>query len=132
MPRAGSPGESPPGTKVVSFLAHKEGFAVASRLADPMLATASRDIKLRLARPAGFSAVLVDGAGKPVAGATVRVEMLAQPDEHKDGDRTGFGVEYTYLRREVIGGSPHREASSSRPPTRPARSPSGRSPRTRD
>src|SRR5262249_45780806 len=61
---------------------------------------------LRAAPHGRFAAVLVGRDGRPVAGATVRVEMIAHASEHKDGERTSVSVGFTRIPREVISGSP--------------------------
>jgi beta-lactamase regulating signal transducer with metallopeptidase domain/protocatechuate 3,4-dioxygenase beta subunit len=104
--------KSPPEANVICLVAHKEGFAASELMVDPKLTVAPHwlvdphGLKLRLGKPADFSAVLVDAAGKPVAGATARVQMSAQASEQKIGDRTSVSVGYSYYRRELLGGSP--------------------------
>jgi protocatechuate 3,4-dioxygenase beta subunit len=92
----------PPGSAHVCLVAHKEGYAVsgfsapAGALVDPFA------LKLKLSKPEPFSAILVDAVGMPVAGATVRVEMIAHATQQGNSVSTGF----TQIRREVIGSSP--------------------------
>jgi protocatechuate 3,4-dioxygenase beta subunit len=92
----------PPNTELVELLAYKEGFTLWGSSYSPKFSPNLEDCKVRLSRSAPFSAVLVDEAGKPVAGATIRVEMIAHGFE--EGNQVGMS--YTHLRREIIGGSP--------------------------
>ena len=85
----------------MEIFAYKDSFAVSGLLRDPRRSVDRNDLKISLSKPAPFSAVLVDNDGKPVAGAAVRVEMIAHPFE--EGNRAGMS--FTHLRREVIGGS---------------------------
>ncbi len=64
------------------------------------------ELKLDVTEP--FSAVLVDGEGRPMAGAQVRVEMFAnsQTTPQPDGKSSTTMTSYGYVRRDVIGGSP--------------------------
>ena len=90
-----------PAAEWMEIFAYKDGFAVSGLLRDPRRSVDRNDLKISLGKPAPFSAVLVDNDGKPVAGAAVRVEMIAHPFE--EGNRAGMS--FTHLRREVIGGS---------------------------
>jgi hypothetical protein len=96
----------PSGTEQFCLVAHKDGFAPSSLSAPASALVDPHDLKLRLGPPTPFAAVLVDRDGRPVAGATVRVEMIAHASEQKDGERTSISVGFTPIRREVIGGSP--------------------------
>ena len=91
-----------PAAELVQVYAYKEGFAVSDLLRDPRRPVDRNDLEVRLSKPAPFSAVLVDSAGKPVAGAAVRVEMIAQAFEQDNR----YGMGFTHLRRELIGDSP--------------------------
>jgi hypothetical protein len=66
------------------------------------------EVELSLVRAEPFSATLVDDAGRPIAGARVRIEMLAHgstsPPDANGGQSTMLGQSYFY--REIIGGSP--------------------------
>jgi protocatechuate 3,4-dioxygenase beta subunit len=92
----------PPGSDLVELFVYKEAFALWHSSYSLKVSPKLEIPKVRLTRSTPFSAVLVDEAGKPVAGATLRVEMIAHAFEQ--GNSTGMS--YTYLRREVIGGSP--------------------------
>ena len=62
---------------------------------------------MRLNKPGPHAAILVDAAGKPVAGAGVRLEMFAQSYERKEGVNSRIvGAGFTYFRRAVLEGSP--------------------------
>ena len=98
----------PPGTEMGCLIVYKDGLAplVWPLSATPHPLVNPHDLKLHLGALTPFTAVLVDGDGKPVVGAKVRVEMIAHGYEGKDGDRTSVGMSFSRIRREVIGGSP--------------------------
>ena len=50
--------------------------------------------------------MLVDDLGRPLVGASVRVEVMAHAREVKYGAATGFPMSISQIRREVIDGSP--------------------------
>jgi beta-lactamase regulating signal transducer with metallopeptidase domain len=92
----------PEGSVSAYLVAHKEGLAPVFWMS--WLDTDKRgdhvELKLRQALP--LSATLVDAAGRPVAHARVRIELLADTGTSPRGNWTMF----RYVRREVIGGSP--------------------------
>ena len=97
----------PPGAERVCLIAHKDGFAVGGISAPASAFVDPHDLKLRLGKSAPFVATLVDGEGKPVVGAQIRVEMTAHSSEQKNGPRTSMiSTGFVHIRREVIGGSP--------------------------
>jgi BlaR1 peptidase M56 len=90
------------------FVAHKEGFtpAIWSRY----LPAGERcdGFELKLGKQESFTAVLVDTAGQPLAGARVRIEMFAYGSTSPT-DRPGITsttVCYTYMTGDIIAGSP--------------------------
>jgi len=99
----------PPGTRLACLVVHKDGMTVRERfvsagLPDNLL----HNTKIHLGTPAPFAAVLVDGEGKPVVGAKVRVEGLAQSSERtvfKDRDTTVISTPYEQFRIEVVANS---------------------------
>lgn len=88
----------PAGVQLLSLLVHKEGLAAAGRLLPP----GPEEQQLRLDPIVPFSAVLVDSEGRPVAGASVRIAIIAHYFEQ--GNNSGMG--FTQVRRDLIVGSP--------------------------
>ena len=94
-PTADSHGRFPMGRSSVYFVAHKEGLAPAIWMRWLNAEMRGDHVERRLRKPEPFSAILVDAAGHPVAGARVRIEMFAhssssQKDQHRspnDHDR---------------------------------------------
>ncbi len=98
----------PAGGVVASVYAHKPGRAIAnSRWVDAGKTRDDIELHLRETDRAPFAAVLVDGDGKPIAGARVRVEKLALSRESKlpgGGSRVSTGL--IHFHREILEGSP--------------------------
>jgi hypothetical protein len=96
----------PSGTEQVCLVAYKEGFAPSGLSAPASALVDPHDLKLRLGTPTPFAAVLVDVDGRPVAGAKVRIEMIAHASERKEGAATLVSTGFEQICREVISGSP--------------------------
>ena len=92
----------PAGTELVSLVAYKDGLTALGRRLPRVFRDPPR-LKLRLAKPAPFAAVLVDSAGKPVC----RVRGQGR-DDRRTPFRTGTTVSacVEHIRREVIADSP--------------------------
>ncbi len=86
----------------VCLIAYKEGFTPDAMAFPAHALTAPEDMKLRLRKPEPFAAALIDEAGKPVAGARVRIQVIAVSSEEGNSVSIGFNR----VPREVIAGSP--------------------------
>jgi protocatechuate 3,4-dioxygenase beta subunit len=96
----------PTATDMLFLVAYKDGLTAAAISAHPSGLVEPHAIRLRLAAPVPFSATLVDTDGRPVAGAKVRVEMMAHGSASKNGETTNVSVGYTRVSREVLSGTP--------------------------
>ncbi|MEJ7638855.1 MAG: M56 family metallopeptidase, partial [Singulisphaera sp.] len=98
----------PEGSVSLYFVAHKAGLAPAIWMNWLPAEKRGDDVEWKLGKSEPFSAVLVDGAGRPIAGARVRVEMLCSSSTSpRDGlGRSTTTTIYWHVRREVLGGSP--------------------------
>ncbi|MGC8642315.1 MAG: carboxypeptidase regulatory-like domain-containing protein [Isosphaeraceae bacterium] len=96
----------PPGEFSVYLCAHKAGWSTTGTSHWTGEEERIGELKLRLVKPERHAATLVDGSGKPVAGATVKLEMIALSFENKQAGRRSTGVAFVYFRREVLTGSP--------------------------
>ncbi len=96
----------PPGEVSVYLCAHKAGWSTTGTSHWTGEKGRVGELKLRLVKPERHAATLVNSSGKPVAGATVRLEMAALAFENKQAGRTVVGVSFVYFRREVLAGSP--------------------------
>ena len=98
----------PEGSLSYYFVAHKDGLAPAiwSRRLD---ANAREDrVERRLGKLEPFTGVLVDGSGRAVGGARVRIEIFAHSSaspRNPSGVRT-ISTSYSYVRRDIIDGTP--------------------------
>lgn len=92
----------PPGTHGVECFTARDGFVATYGIRSSTDPIDRGDVRLVLHKAIPFSATLADAAGKPIAGATVRVEMIAHAFE--EGNRRGAG--YTYVRRQIVAGTP--------------------------
>ncbi len=91
---------------LIYFVAYKKGLspAIWMRWMDSSLR--GDHVERKLEQPKPFAAVLVDRTGKPVAGATVRIEMTVHSWEIKNGQTTQSGQSFEYVRDDVVAGSP--------------------------
>ena len=96
----------PEGPVSIYFVAYKEGFAPAFWREWMGGKLREGPIERKLAKPEAFEAILVDGAGKPVEGAKIQVDMIAQGSETKDGPTTQVSIGYNHIPREVLERSP--------------------------
>ena len=98
----------PEGPVSLYFVAHKAGMAPAIWMNWLPAEKRGDDVEWKLGNTEPFSAVLVDGAGRPIAGARVRIEMLCSSSTSpRDGlGRSTTTTVYWHVRREVLGGSP--------------------------
>jgi protocatechuate 3,4-dioxygenase beta subunit len=96
----------PGGAESTCLIASKPGLAAAVLSAPARAWADPLDLKLRLATPEPFAAVLVDDAGAPLAGARIRVAMMAHASESKNGTGSMVSTGYARVPWEVVGGSP--------------------------
>ena len=68
----------PPGPIFTNLYAYKEGWTRRPLASGWKPDEAEQEVELRLARPRLCAGMLVDGSDKPLAGASVRIEMIAQ------------------------------------------------------
>lgn len=98
----------PEGRVSLYFVAHKEGLAPALWEGGLPAEKRGDDVERKLGKTEPFSAVLVDDAGRPIAGARVRIEVFGfgstSPRNGSGSSTTSIG--YQYVSREVLGGSP--------------------------
>ncbi len=93
---------------LVYFVAFKQGFAPSIWMRWMDASLPGDHVERKLGKPEGFAAVLVDVKDNPVAGATVRVEVIVHAWETKDknGQTTGSGGSYEYIRQGLVAESP--------------------------
>ncbi len=96
----------PEGAEFTCLVAYKKGLAAALIAAPANALVNPLDLKLRLAKPEPFAAMLVDGDGKPLAAAKVRVTTMSSATETKQGTSSTVSMSYEQIPREVVAGSP--------------------------
>ncbi len=99
----------PADPKMVCLVARKDGFSASARLDYAPALVDPHDFKIRLGKAESFTATLVDVGGKPVAGANVRVEMVAESIEEKNARGSLISTGYMRFPREIVEGSPVEE-----------------------
>ncbi len=92
----------PPGEVFGELVAYKAGQAPALRPHHIKAETRADEITLKLGTTVPFEAVLLDEAGRPMAGARVRIEMIATASATPNSTSTS----YSYVRRDALAGSP--------------------------
>jgi beta-lactamase regulating signal transducer with metallopeptidase domain len=92
----------------VYFIAHREGLAPGIWMTWLTAEQSGERVERKLRKSESFSAVLVDGSGRPMAGARVRIEMFgyAGMSPRDASGRTTTFTAVEYVRRQVIDGSP--------------------------
>ncbi len=97
----------PPRPGSLFVIAHKEGLAPATWISGYVPKMADERPELRLPRAAPFSGKLLDLEGQPLAGAKVRVTLMAWGSvARQDGSMTSLSVAFFPLPPDVIRGSP--------------------------
>jgi beta-lactamase regulating signal transducer with metallopeptidase domain len=96
----------PGGPGVIHFLAYKEGFSPSFRQQAIETLKAADRLVGTLGRSGRFTAIVVDGAGRPLREAKIRVEGVAHVSSRTDGTTTTIGSSYDWIRREMLAGSP--------------------------
>ena len=92
----------------IYFVAYKEDFAPGFYMLGIDPAVRVHRAEQKLERPATFAGILVDRDDKPLPGATIRAEAFVRASETTDqnGQVTGGGASYQYVRQSVVAGSP--------------------------
>ena len=96
----------PRDTRHVCLVAYKDGLAAGSLGVPAPAMSTPLDLKLRLGKPGPFAALLVDGGGKPVSGAKVRIETIARSAVLENSGGSAVSTCFEQVPRAVVEGSP--------------------------